>query len=512
VGAEWYAIWTRSRHEQVVREQLEGKRIEAFLPTVTRWSRWKDRKKKIDWPLFPGYCFARFDPAQTLPILKCTGVVSIVSFEGKPAPIPEIELESIRVLIGSQLRYDPCPLVREGMMVEVVHGPLRGVVGRLIRKDTGRARLILSVDLIGQAVSVEVDAAAVAPMAGMTDTAFRRLVKRHGGCGLVVTEMVSSEGLVRGIDRTLEYAEFTEEERPVSIQIFGGDPDKMAAAAQIVEGMGADIVDVNMGCPVPKIARHNAGCSLMREPAHAAAVVAAMARRVRIPVTVKMRAGWSDAERNAPTLARMVEDAGAAAVAVHGRTAAQSYTGSADWELVAQIADALSIPVFGSGDCVEPDQVLARMQTGVEGVLVGRGVLRNPWILAQAADLAAGRPPRPVTLQDRGRFLLEYIELLMNERVREPEGFRHVAPGAPAAAGRESAPARSHDRWVVNKIRALGSWYTKGLEGGSHLHTAINSAESLGELRAVIARFFQLDGSSTIEPILLATGADGPDA
>ena len=119
----------------------------------------------------------------------------------------------------------------------------------------------------------------VAPMAGMTDTAFRRLVKRHGGCGLVVTEMVSSEGLVRGIDRTLEYAEYTEEERPVSIQIFGGDPAKMADAAQIVEGMGADIVDVNMGCPVPKIAKHNAGCSLMREPAHAASVIGAMATR-----------------------------------------------------------------------------------------------------------------------------------------------------------------------------------------------------------------------------------------
>ena len=137
---------------------------------------------------------------------------------------------------------------------------------------------------------------ALAPMAGMTDTAFRRLVKREGGCGLVVTEMVSSEGLVRGIDRTLEYAEYTEEERPVSIQIFGGDPEKMAAAAQIVEGMGADIVDVNMGCPVPKIAKHNAGCSLMREPEHAANVVRAMTKAVRIPVTVKMRAGWDATE------------------------------------------------------------------------------------------------------------------------------------------------------------------------------------------------------------------------
>ena len=153
---------------------------------------------------------------------------------------------------------------------------------------------------------------ALAPMAGMTDTAFRRLVKRKGGCGLVVTEMVSSEGLVRGIDRTLEYAEYTEEERPVSIQIFGGDPQVMADAAQIVEGMGADIVDVNMGCPVPKIAKHNAGCSLMREPAHAASVIRAMAQAVRIPVTVKMRAGWNEHEINAPELARMVEDAGAA--------------------------------------------------------------------------------------------------------------------------------------------------------------------------------------------------------
>src|SRR3989454_2053211 len=210
----------------------------------------------------------------------------------------------------------------------------------------------------------------LAPMAGMTDTAFRRLVKRHGGCGLVVTEMVSAEGLVRGIDRTLEYAEYTEEERPISIQIFGGDPEKMAAAAQIVEGMGADIVDVNMGCPVPKIAKHNAGCSLMREPEHAATVINAMAKAVKIPVTVKMRAGWNDRERNAPELARMVADAGAAAVTIHGRTAEQSYTGEADWDLVARIAYDLSIPVFGSGDCIEPQQVVERLASGVSGVLV----------------------------------------------------------------------------------------------------------------------------------------------
>src|ERR671924_1568659 len=157
-----YALWTRSRHEQVVREQLEQKGVEAFLPTVTRWSRWKDRKKKIDWPLFPGYCFARFDPRERLPILKCAGVVSIISFEGEPAAIPVHEIEGIRQLVESDLAYDPCPLIREGMMVEVMHGPLKGVIGRLVRKGA-KARLVLSVDLIGQAVSVEVDAADVRP-------------------------------------------------------------------------------------------------------------------------------------------------------------------------------------------------------------------------------------------------------------------------------------------------------------------------------------------------------------
>lgn len=333
----------------------------------------------------------------------------------------------------------------------------------------------------------------IAPMAGMTDTAFRRLVKRQGGCGLVVTEMVSSEGLVRGIDRTLEYAEYTEEERPVSIQIFGGDPEKMAAAAQIVEGMGADIVDVNMGCPVPKIAKHNAGCSLMKEPEHAATVIRAMTKAVKIPVTVKMRAGWNDRSRNAPELAKRVQDAGAAAVTIHGRTAEQSYTGSADWDLVSQVASELEIPVLGSGDCVEPEQIIERMgepvasgfSRKISGVLVGRGVLRNPWILAQAADIAAGRPPRVVTMEERGQFLLDYIELLQHERVHEEKGFRHVAPGT-----EHQAPSTKHDRWVINKLRALMSWYSKGLDGGSQLRVRINSAESLPQLRDIICEFF----------------------
>jgi tRNA-dihydrouridine synthase B len=328
----------------------------------------------------------------------------------------------------------------------------------------------------------------VAPMAGMTDTAFRRLVKRHGGCGLVVTEMVSSEGLVRGIGRTLEYAEYTEEERPVSIQIFGGDPERMGAAAQVVEAMGADVVDINMGCPVPKIAKHNAGCSLMREPEHAARIVATMAGAVRIPVTVKMRAGWDDAHINAPELARRVEDAGAAAVTVHGRTARQAYTGQADWDLIARVAEGVSIPVFGSGDCTDPEHVVARRQGDVQGVLVGRGVLRNPWILAQAADLAARRPARHVTLRMRGEFLLEYIDLLLSEH-SEDRGFRHLAPtadGTPASY----RPAVGRERWVINKLRALNAWYSKGIDGGSGLRVAVNTATSIAQLRDIICEFF----------------------
>lgn len=315
----------------------------------------------------------------------------------------------------------------------------------------------------------------IAPMAGMTDSAFRRLVKRLGGCGLVVTEMVSSEGLIRGIDRTLEFAEYTSEERPISIQIFGGDPEKMAAAAQIVERMGADIVDVNMGCPVPKIAKHNAGCSLMREPAQAAAVIRSMVDAVKIPVTVKMRAGWNDSERNCETLAEMVQDAGARAVTVHGRTAAQSYSGSADWDLVTRVARRLTIPVFGSGDIVTPEQIVEKLESGVAGVLVGRGVLRNPWILAQGADLLSGHDARVVTSRERGQFLLDYIDLLQCERIRDED------------RPEDRAAAKGHDRWVINKIRALGGYYTKGFEGGAEFRNALNRVESIDALRELVA-------------------------
>jgi tRNA-dihydrouridine synthase B len=223
---------------------------------------------------------------------------------------------------------------------------------------------------------------------------------------------------------------------------------------------------------VPKIAKHNAGCSLMREPAHAASIVGAMAKAVTIPVTVKMRKGWDDDEINAAELAKRVEDAGARAIAIHGRTAKQSYSGDADWDFVTSVARTVQIPVFGSGDCIEPEDIVRKLRSGVSGVYVGRGVLRNPWILAQARDLMAGKPARQVMLEERGQFLLDYMQLLLSENVPD------------------SGKALSRERWVINKIRALCSWYTRGFEDGAQFRIGVNSTKSIAELQDLIDRFF----------------------
>ena len=334
---------------------------------------------------------------------------------------------------------------------------------------------------------------ALAPMAGMTDTAFRRLVKRMGGCGLVVTEMVSSEGLVRGIDRTLEYAEYTEEERPVSIQIFGGDPQVMADAAQVVEGMGADIVDINMGCPVPKIAKHNAG---LQPDARAGA---RGERRARHGQGGADSRDGQDARRlerasrsTRPTLARMVQDAGAAAVAVHGRTAAQSYTGESDWTLIARSRPTVEIPVFGSGDCVEAPQIVTRLRELRRERRAGwsRRACAIRGSSAQSADALAGCGPATC----RSRIAARSCSTTSICFSRSASTKR-TASGTPrpatecerAAAGRRARPRALGDQ---QSCARLGSWYTKGLDGGSQLRVAINSAQSIPHLRDIITGFF----------------------
>jgi tRNA-dihydrouridine synthase B len=226
----------------------------------------------------------------------------------------------------------------------------------------------------------------------------------------------------------------------------------------------------------------------VREAEHAAAIIRAMADAVSIPVTVTMRAGWNESAINAPELAKRVEDAGAAAVAVHGRTAAQSYSGESDWDLIGRVAEGVRIPVFGSGDCVEADHVVTRLtDSGLGGVLVGRGALRNPWIFRQAADVAAGRPPRQVTPEDRARFLLDYIDLLLLERLSEAAGFRHTAADHQSF---DQCHASGRERWIINKLRALAAWYTKGLVGGAALRTEINQTQSIDQLKQVVVKAF----------------------
>jgi tRNA-dihydrouridine synthase B len=218
---------------------------------------------------------------------------------------------------------------------------------------------------------------------------------------------------------------------------------------------------------------------------------------VRIPVTVKMRAGWDDAHVNAAEMARRMEDAGASAVAVHGRTAKQSYRGASDWGLIGEVAAGVRIPVMGSGDCVTPEQVVDRTRgTGVSGVLVGRGALRNPWIFQQSTALASGLPVPAVSPAERGRFLLEYIDLLLAEGVDESNGFRHHAPGSAPSPSRTFRRPGQRERWVVNKLRALGSWYTKGLRDGGRLRTAINRAESVEQLRDLVSEYFFLSAGA----------------
>ena len=340
-------------------------------------------------------------------------------------------------------------------------------------------------------------------MAGMTDTAFRRLVKRQGGCGLVVTEMVSSEGLVRGIDRTLEYAEFTEEERPVSVQIFGGDPEKMAQAAQVVEALGADAVDVNMGCPVPKIAKNNAGCSLMREPEHAGEIIAAMAKAVAIPGDRQDARGLERArgERAGPGAPN------------GGRRRGRGHGSWPHGGAVLQRQFGLGADRARRGGRLD-SRLRQRRLRRAGGPLRAPAVnTASPACSSAAACFATrGSSRRPRRLPTAGPFhrcrsrreaasCSNYMDMLLRGDAEEPAGFRHRAGSV--AADRTvggTAPctvplpttgeARGRDRWVINKIRALSAWYTRGFDNGSHLRHEINRTNSLPQLRDTISAFF----------------------
>jgi nifR3 family TIM-barrel protein len=256
----------------------------------------------------------------------------------------------------------------------------------------------------------------LAPMAGVTDRQFRLILRRVGGVGLVTMEFISSEALTRGNKRTLQMMHYCEEERPLSIQVYGSDPQRMAEAARIVEGIGADICDINMGCPANKVLKGCAGCALMGDLDLARRIIATARKAIRIPLSVKFRAGIRDEALNYLELGRICQEEGVDVVALHPRTAKQMYRGRADWSRIARLVETLSIPVVGNGDVAEAADV-GRMfrETGCAGVMIGRASMRNPWIYRQAADLMAGREPYRPTLADRREVILGHFRLVMEQ-------------------------------------------------------------------------------------------------
>lgn len=282
---------------------------------------------------------------------------------------------------------------------------------------------------------------ALAPMAGITDLPFR-LICRRLGCGMTVSEMVSAKGLLYKNVKTTEMLRIDDGERPTAIQLFGSVPAELAEAARMVEASGADMIDFNMGCPVPKIVNNGEGSALMKNPQLAHDILAAMVKAVKIPVTVKFRAGWDDANRNAVEIARAVEAAGVSAVAVHGRTRQQFYEGKADWSIIADVKQAVSVPVFGNGDIFTVADGLRMLeQTGCDGLMIGRGADGNPWLFtALAAALRGEQLPQPPSLKERLAQAAEHLEMLIaykNEVVAVKEMRRHISAylkGMPHAA------------------------------------------------------------------------------
>lgn len=282
---------------------------------------------------------------------------------------------------------------------------------------------------------------ALAPMAGITDLPFR-LICRRLGCGMTVSEMVSAKGLLYKNVKTTEMLRIDDGERPTAIQLFGSVPAELAEAARMVEASGADMIDFNMGCPVPKIVNNGEGSALMKNPQLAHDILAAMVKAVKIPVTVKFRAGWDDANRNAVEVARAVEAAGVSAVAVHGRTRQQFYEGKADWSIIADVKQAVKVPVFGNGDIFTVADGLRMLeQTGCDGLMIGRGADGNPWLFTALAAALRGEPlPQPPSLKERLAQAAEHLEMLSaykNEVVAVKEMRRHISAylkGMPHAA------------------------------------------------------------------------------
>lgn len=256
----------------------------------------------------------------------------------------------------------------------------------------------------------------MAPMAGITDLPFRRIVKEMG-CALVTTEMISANGLIRQGGKTESLLKSISSERPLSVQLFGSDPKTMADAAVIATEKGADVIDINFGCPAKKVLKNGAGAALMRDINGARALLTAVRKAVSVPLTIKIRTGWTASGEEAFSLAQMAEACGIDAVIIHPRTVAQKFSGCADWSLVSRIKEISRIPIIGNGDIWTPYDVLRMLvKTGCDGVMIGRGAVGNPWLFWQSLELLAGKTPSPVTIDMRKKVILKHIDYVMEYR------------------------------------------------------------------------------------------------
>jgi tRNA-dihydrouridine synthase B len=309
----------------------------------------------------------------------------------------------------------------------------------------------------------------LSPMAGVTDVSFRRLIKRRGGVGLSVSEFISVEGLTRSNPKSKRQMRFYEDERPFAVQIFGGQPERMRLAAEMAEEVGADILDINCGCPAPKVVKHGGGSGLLKDYPRLEVILREIKKAVTIPMTVKIRAGYYDHTINAVETARLAEACGAEHIALHGRTKEQGYRGLANWDLVQQVKEVVSVPVSGSGDVTTVEGAFARFrETGCDGVLIGRGAMANPWIFRQIEDALHGREIFQPTLADKRAILHEYFEML-----------REDMPEIPA----------------INRMKQLAGQFTRGLQGGALFRTSIYHSHSVEEILYRIEEYFEAIGA-----------------